>query len=119
MNFTERQKTASITVSSLLQHSLCCPIIKLLWCGHLSSTSSAGLATSVVPAGEAGVGLIQCPDDYLIMAGTRLCGDRLNDGSGDPQPTNNGPVTGTYSIHPQPIRCTEQLHHNVAYTKIF
>ncbi|XP_066947495.1 uncharacterized protein [Macrobrachium rosenbergii] len=52
-----------------------------------------GLATSVVPVGEAGVGLIQCPDDYLIMAGTRLCGDRLNDGSTNPQPTNSAPVT--------------------------
>ncbi|XP_068210754.1 uncharacterized protein [Palaemon carinicauda] len=51
------------------------------------------LATSVVPVGEAGVGLIQCPDDYLIMAGTRLCGDRLNDGSTNPQPTNSAPVT--------------------------
>nr|XP_053629373.1 uncharacterized protein LOC128686459 isoform X1 [Cherax quadricarinatus] len=53
---------------------------------------SSGVATSVIPSGEAGLGLIQCPDDYLIMAGTRLCGERLNDGS-NPQPTNNGPIT--------------------------
>lgn len=49
--------------------------------------------TAVVPVGEAGVGLIQCPDDYLVIAGTRLCGERFNDGSTDPQPTNNGAVT--------------------------
>ncbi|XP_071517466.1 uncharacterized protein [Panulirus ornatus] len=54
--------------------------------------ASPSLVTSAVPAGEAGVGIIQCPNDYLIMAGTRLCGDRLNDGSSNPQPTNNGPV---------------------------
>lgn len=47
-----------------------------------------------VAAGEAGVGVVQCRGDYLVMAGTRLCGDRLNDGSQEPQPTNNGPVTG-------------------------
>ena len=53
----------------------------------------------MVPVGEAGVGLIQCPDDYLVLAGTRLCGDRFNDGSTDPQPTNSGPVTGKIINH--------------------
>nr|XP_045592517.1 uncharacterized protein LOC123754303 [Procambarus clarkii] len=53
---------------------------------------SKGVATSLVPKGEAGIGPIQCPNDYLIMAGNRLCGERLNDGS-NPQPTNNGPIT--------------------------
>lgn len=45
-------------------------------------------------AGEAGLGVVQCRGDYVVMAGTRLCGDRLNDASQEPQPTNNGPVTG-------------------------
>ncbi|XP_042875586.1 uncharacterized protein LOC122255519 isoform X2 [Penaeus japonicus] len=57
--------------------------------------SPTGVATSVVPAGEAGTGLIQCPDDFVILAGTRLCGDRLNDGSAVPTRTDNGPVTDT------------------------
>lgn len=57
--------------------------------------SPTGVATSVVPAGEAGIGLIQCPDDFVIVAGTRLCGDRLNDGSAVPTRTDNGPVTDT------------------------
>ncbi|XP_050299803.1 uncharacterized protein LOC126738482 [Anthonomus grandis grandis] len=36
---------------------------------------------STVPAGQAGVDVLNCPDDYIIIDGTRLCGDRLNDGS--------------------------------------
>ncbi|XP_042223677.1 uncharacterized protein LOC121867709 [Homarus americanus] len=55
---------------------------------------SAGAVNPTVSTGEAGVGLIQCVDDYLIMAGTRLCGHRLNDGS-SPQPTDNAPITDT------------------------
>ncbi|XP_076056232.1 uncharacterized protein LOC143034170 [Oratosquilla oratoria] len=53
---------------------------------------TAGTATSIVPAGEAGVGVESCPDDFLVLGGTRLCGDRLNNGR-DPLPSNNAPVT--------------------------
>ncbi|KAK3874982.1 hypothetical protein Pcinc_020118 [Petrolisthes cinctipes] len=52
-----------------------------------------GEVVSVVREGEAGVGLIQCPGDYLVLAGTRLCGQRFNDASQEPQRTNHGIVT--------------------------
>ncbi|XP_066153722.1 uncharacterized protein [Euwallacea fornicatus] len=34
-----------------------------------------------VPSGQAGVDVLNCPDDYIVIDGTRLCGDRFNDGS--------------------------------------
>ncbi|XP_045106540.1 uncharacterized protein LOC123501651 isoform X1 [Portunus trituberculatus] len=55
------------------------------------------LLTPTVTPGEAGVGVVPCRGDYVVMAGTRLCGDRLNDGSVEPQPTDNGPVTDSTS----------------------
>ena len=55
---------------------------------------------ATVPAGQAGVGPIQCPDDYLLLSADRLCGDRLNDGSVNSQLTQNADVTGGYTyIH--------------------
>ncbi|KAF2358913.1 CUB domain [Trinorchestia longiramus] len=52
-----------------------------------------GTEVPTVEEGEAGVGLQQCPQDYLELGGTRLCGTVLNDGSTDPKFTNNSPVT--------------------------
>ena len=62
-----------------------------------------GRRVSKIPMGEAGVGIRQCPDDFLVMAGTRICGQVLNDGTTDPKFTNNAPVTGecfkTFIMH--------------------
>ncbi|XP_026734126.1 uncharacterized protein LOC113498338 [Trichoplusia ni] len=35
----------------------------------------------IIPPGQAGVEILNCPSDWLLIAATRLCGDRLNDGS--------------------------------------
>ncbi|KAL4716114.1 hypothetical protein ACJJTC_013891 [Scirpophaga incertulas] len=35
----------------------------------------------VIPKGQAGVEIFNCPSDWLLISATRLCGDRLNDGS--------------------------------------
>ncbi|XP_065173022.1 uncharacterized protein [Atheta coriaria] len=48
-----------------------------------------------VPAGQAGAGVINCPDDYIVVNGIRLCGDRLNDGSLIDDFSANAPVTDT------------------------
>lgn len=47
-----------------------------------------------VPVGEAGVEIFNCPNDYIIINGIRLCGYRLNDGSLTSNFTLNTPVTG-------------------------
>ncbi|XP_044260176.1 uncharacterized protein LOC123008447 [Tribolium madens] len=48
---------------------------------------------STVPMGQAGVDIFNCPDDYIVIGGTRLCGDKLNDGSLIEDFTMNAPVT--------------------------
>jgi len=40
------------------------------------------------------VGLQQCPNDYLLLGGIRVCGSVLNDGAIDPKFTENAPVIG-------------------------
>ncbi|KAM3965022.1 uncharacterized protein ACR2FA_000919 [Aphomia sociella] len=35
----------------------------------------------VIPPGQAGVEIFNCPSDWLLISAIRLCGDRLNDGS--------------------------------------
>ncbi|ENN75071.1 hypothetical protein YQE_08384, partial [Dendroctonus ponderosae] len=50
-----------------------------------------------VPAGQAGVDVLNCPDDFIIIDGTRLCGDRFNDGSTVMNFSQNAPVVDTSS----------------------
>ncbi|CAG9770245.1 unnamed protein product [Ceutorhynchus assimilis] len=50
---------------------------------------------STVPSGQAGVDVLNCPDDYIIIDGTRLCGDRFNDGSTSTNFSLNAAVTDT------------------------
>ncbi|KAF7286637.1 hypothetical protein GWI33_004670 [Rhynchophorus ferrugineus] len=48
-----------------------------------------------IPQGQAGVDILNCPDDYIIIDGTRLCGERFNDGSTTANFSTNAPVTDT------------------------
>lgn len=48
---------------------------------------------SLVPLGQAGAEAFNCPDDYIVIAGVRLCGDRFNDASMQIDFTENAPVT--------------------------
>lgn len=47
-----------------------------------------------VGGGEAGVGIAECPTDYLRIDGDRYCGARLNPQATGRNPTTNVPVTG-------------------------
>ncbi|CAL1282275.1 unnamed protein product [Larinioides sclopetarius] len=47
-----------------------------------------------VGSGEAGLGIVECPHDYLRLEGDRYCGARLNPSTGR-NPTTNAPVTDT------------------------
>ncbi|CAH0399811.1 unnamed protein product [Chilo suppressalis] len=49
----------------------------------------------VIPQGQAGVEIFNCPSDWLLIAATRICGDRLNDGSVLQDFSLNAPVTDT------------------------
>jgi hypothetical protein len=49
---------------------------------------------SIVPANQAGAGVFNCPDDYIVVSGVRLCGERLNDATSNIDFTVNAPVTG-------------------------
>ncbi|GFW18352.1 CUB domain-containing protein [Trichonephila clavipes] len=46
-----------------------------------------------VGGGEAGLGIYECPDDYLRLEGDRYCGARLNPSTSERNPTTNEPVT--------------------------
>lgn len=50
----------------------------------------------LIPPGQAGVEILNCPNDWLLIAATRLCGERLNDGSVFQDFTVNAPVTGNF-----------------------
>ncbi|EFA05241.2 hypothetical protein TcasGA2_TC015389 [Tribolium castaneum] len=58
---------------------------------QLVNLNEAGEST--VPAGQAGAEIFNCPDDYIIIGGTRLCGDKFNDGALIEDFTMNAPVT--------------------------
>ncbi|XP_069685946.1 uncharacterized protein [Periplaneta americana] len=47
------------------------------------------------PPGQAGAEVFNCPDDYIVINGIRLCGERLNDASVQLDFTRNYPVTDT------------------------
>ncbi|CAL8116018.1 unnamed protein product [Orchesella dallaii] len=47
----------------------------------------------LLPSGQAGVGIRNCPDDYIILNGIRLCGERLNDGTKTTLLMDDAPVT--------------------------
>ncbi|XP_044762650.1 uncharacterized protein LOC123319783 [Coccinella septempunctata] len=46
-----------------------------------------------VMMGQAGIETFDCPNDYIIINGVRLCGTKLNDGMTNPDLTVNAPVT--------------------------
>ncbi|XP_047990050.1 uncharacterized protein LOC125229294 [Leguminivora glycinivorella] len=46
---------------------------------RITNYDSDGLP--VIPPGQAGVEIFNCPSDWLLISAARLCGDRLNDGS--------------------------------------
>ncbi|KAG8201155.1 hypothetical protein JTE90_028816 [Oedothorax gibbosus] len=48
-----------------------------------------------VGGGEAGLGVLECPNDYLRLEGDRYCGARLNPDPSATNPTTNVPVTDT------------------------
>jgi len=47
-----------------------------------------------VPVNQAGAGVFNCPDDYIVVSGVRLCGEKLNDATTNIDFTINAPVTG-------------------------
>lgn len=58
----------------------------------LLNLNSNGAPT--VEGGEAGLGITECPTDYLRLGGDRYCGARLNPSDSPNNPTTNAPVTG-------------------------
>ncbi|KAF8790785.1 hypothetical protein HNY73_005751 [Argiope bruennichi] len=65
-----------------------------------------------VGSGEAGLGIAECPHDYLRLEGDRYCGARLNPSTGR-NPTNNAPVTDT-SVGPFIARFRTNSENNAA-----
>lgn len=48
----------------------------------------------IILPGQAGADIFNCPDDYIVIGGTRLCGNKFNDGSVNDDFTMNADVTG-------------------------
>lgn len=46
----------------------------------------------MVPEGQAGAGIFNCPDDFIAINQVRLCGDRFNDGTENEDFTANAIV---------------------------
>ncbi|KAJ8943914.1 hypothetical protein NQ318_019522 [Aromia moschata] len=61
---------------------------------QLTNVDDSGDPT--VSAGQAGADILNCPDDYIVIGNTRLCGDKFNDGSTVDDFTMNADVTGCY-----------------------
>lgn len=79
------------------------------WKLTLKTRNSISDGISIVPNGEAGADVINCPDDYIIINGLRLCGYKLNDGSITSDFTMNAPVTGNAETL---LKCiNEELNH--------
>ncbi|CAG9830897.1 unnamed protein product [Diabrotica balteata] len=53
---------------------------------------------TTVPVGTAGVGILDCPNDYIVIDGTSLCGYKFNDGSVNSNLSVNAPVTGKLNL---------------------
>lgn len=49
----------------------------------------------MLPPMQAGVESFNCPNDYISVSGTRLCGEKLNDGATEMNLKKNFPVTDT------------------------
>ncbi|XP_035790560.1 uncharacterized protein LOC118465939 isoform X2 [Anopheles albimanus] len=60
---------------------------------QIINVSSDG--SSIVPANQAGVEILNCPDDFIAINYLRLCGDRFNDGSKELDFSLNSPVFHT------------------------
>ncbi|GAB0093103.1 uncharacterized protein DMENIID0001_081660 [Sergentomyia squamirostris] len=58
---------------------------------QLTNTDENGV--SIIPPKQAGAEIFNCADDYIVVNGVRLCGERLNDGSRSEDFTKNFPVT--------------------------
>ncbi|KAK9503036.1 hypothetical protein O3M35_011689 [Rhynocoris fuscipes] len=56
-----------------------------------------------VPPKEAGAEIFNCPDDYIVVANVRLCGQKLNDATTQLDYTQNYPITdtsnGPFNVH--------------------
>lgn len=48
---------------------------------------------SVIPPRQAGAEIYNCPDDFIIINGIRLCGEKLNDGARSEDFSQSFPVT--------------------------
>lgn len=46
----------------------------------------------MVPDGQAGAGIFNCPDDYIAINQVRLCGERFNDGTDTDDFTQNAAI---------------------------
>uniref|UniRef100_A0A1I8PBI4 CUB domain-containing protein n=1 Tax=Stomoxys calcitrans TaxID=35570 RepID=A0A1I8PBI4_STOCA len=46
----------------------------------------------LVPDGQAGAGIFNCPDDYVAINQVRLCGERFNDGTTNEDFTAHAPI---------------------------
>ncbi|KAE8744956.1 hypothetical protein FOCC_FOCC008368 [Frankliniella occidentalis] len=63
---------------------------------YVHDLSTDGAPT--IPPGQAGAEVFNCPSDYIVLNGIRLCGERLNDASVDSDYTHNSPVTGRMDL---------------------
>lgn len=48
---------------------------------------------SLIPPRQAGAEIYNCPDDFIVVNGLRLCGEKLNDGARSEDFTQSFPVT--------------------------
>lgn len=70
----------------------------------------------LIPPGQAGIEILNCPNDWLLLAATRLCGDRLNDGSVFEDFTKNAPITGRYFFFTSLIKVV--LHSSMIWVTL-
>ncbi|KAF6202643.1 hypothetical protein GE061_003042 [Apolygus lucorum] len=75
-----------------------------------------------VPDGEAGAEVFNCPDDYIAVRNVRLCGQKVNDATVQPDFTQNAPVidssTGPFTLSFVTDRSISGLGFRLKYEQV-
>lgn len=65
--------------------------------------------SGTVPDGQAGAEGFDCPDDFIVVSGIRLCGYKINDGKLNLDYSQNTPVTGFRLQYTLPFTAVSKL----------
>lgn len=72
-----------------------------------------------MPDGQAGAEGFDCPDDFIVVSGIRLCGYKINDGKLNLDYSQNTPVTGFRLQYTLPFTAVSKLFKAFCYQLLY